>query len=149
MAPLTAYESRPLLLLWRVPPSLQRVYVSTSSLGFLPTSCSLTHRTGSLEYQGKFSVTSSEAVNIRRLGSSTGSAGLIQTTRLFTNHSWVAAVLGLIATIVGWTLQGVGNAYYYRKVRFFVCHFSGILTKLLADLSSQYSRGTQYGKGLH
>jgi len=45
----------------------------------------------------------------------TGSAGLIQTIRLFTDHTWVAAVLGLIATI-GWTVQGVGNAYYYRQI---------------------------------
>jgi len=45
----------------------------------------------------------------------TGSAGLIQTIRLFSDHSWVAAVLGLIAT-TGWTLQGLGNAYYYREI---------------------------------
>ncbi|KAK7446396.1 hypothetical protein VKT23_004248 [Stygiomarasmius scandens] len=46
---------------------------------------------------------------------STGSAGLIQTVQMFTNHHWVAAILGLIATI-GWTLQGVGNAWYYRQI---------------------------------
>jgi len=46
---------------------------------------------------------------------STGSAGLIQTIRAFSGHAWVAAVLGLVAT-VGWTVQGVGNAYYYRQV---------------------------------
>ncbi|KAF9535295.1 scamp family-domain-containing protein [Crepidotus variabilis] len=46
---------------------------------------------------------------------STGSAGLIQTIRAFSAHSWVAAVLGLIATI-GWTIQGLGNAYYYREI---------------------------------
>ncbi|KAF8910977.1 scamp-domain-containing protein [Gymnopilus junonius] len=45
----------------------------------------------------------------------TGSAGLIQTIREFSGHHWVAAILGLIATI-GWTIQGVGNAYYYREI---------------------------------
>ncbi|PPQ87969.1 hypothetical protein CVT25_001048, partial [Psilocybe cyanescens] len=45
----------------------------------------------------------------------TGSSGLIQTIRLFSNHSWAAAVLGLVAT-VGWTIQGVGNAWYYREI---------------------------------
>ncbi|PPQ72595.1 hypothetical protein CVT26_003698, partial [Gymnopilus dilepis] len=45
----------------------------------------------------------------------TGSAGLIQTIREFSSHHWVAAILGLIAT-VGWTIQGVGNAYYYRQI---------------------------------
>ncbi|THU89532.1 scamp-domain-containing protein [Dendrothele bispora CBS 962.96] len=46
---------------------------------------------------------------------STGSAGLIQTVQMFANHHWVAAVLGLVATI-GWILQGVGNAWYYRQI---------------------------------
>ncbi|KAF9075234.1 scamp family-domain-containing protein [Rhodocollybia butyracea] len=45
----------------------------------------------------------------------TGSAGLIQTVQMFANHHWVAAVLGLVATI-GWTLQGLGNAFYYRQI---------------------------------
>uniref|UniRef100_A0A8H7Y5X3 Scamp-domain-containing protein n=1 Tax=Psilocybe cubensis TaxID=181762 RepID=A0A8H7Y5X3_PSICU len=45
----------------------------------------------------------------------TGSAGLIQTIRMFSNHSWAAAVLGLVAT-VGWTIQGAGNAWYYREI---------------------------------
>ncbi|KAF9483755.1 scamp-domain-containing protein [Pholiota conissans] len=45
----------------------------------------------------------------------TGSAGLVQMIRLFTGHHWVAAVFALIATI-GWTVQGVGNAYYYREI---------------------------------
>lgn len=46
---------------------------------------------------------------------STGSAGLIQTIRLFINHTWVAAIFCTIAT-VGWTIQGLGNAYYYRLI---------------------------------
>ncbi|PPR03631.1 hypothetical protein CVT24_007747 [Panaeolus cyanescens] len=45
----------------------------------------------------------------------TGSAGLIQTIRAFGSHSWVSAVFGLLATI-GWTVQGVGLAYYYREI---------------------------------
>lgn len=45
----------------------------------------------------------------------TGSAGLIQTIRMFSNHLWVAAILGTIAT-VGWFIQGLGNAYYYREI---------------------------------
>ncbi|KAK2466869.1 hypothetical protein APHAL10511_001127 [Amanita phalloides] len=46
---------------------------------------------------------------------STGSAGLIQTIQRFVNHSWVAAVLGTVAT-TGWVIQGVGNALYYRQI---------------------------------
>ncbi|KAF9564597.1 scamp-domain-containing protein [Agrocybe pediades] len=45
----------------------------------------------------------------------TGSAGLIQTISAFSHHFWVAGALGLVAT-VGWTVQGVGNAYYYRLI---------------------------------
>ena len=46
---------------------------------------------------------------------STGSAGLIQTIQQYIKHSWVAAVLGTIAT-TGWVIQGLGNALYYRQV---------------------------------
>jgi hypothetical protein len=35
---------------------------------------------------------------------------------MFARHHWVTAILGLIATI-GWGLQGLGNAFYYRSVR--------------------------------
>lgn len=45
----------------------------------------------------------------------TGSAGLISTIIAFQHGAIVGAVLGTIATI-GWTLQGVGNAWYYRTV---------------------------------
>ncbi|KIM49059.1 hypothetical protein M413DRAFT_60358, partial [Hebeloma cylindrosporum] len=45
----------------------------------------------------------------------TGSAGFIQTIRLFSAHTWVAAVFALIATI-GWVVQGVGNGYYYLEI---------------------------------
>ncbi|KAF8163349.1 scamp family-domain-containing protein [Crassisporium funariophilum] len=45
----------------------------------------------------------------------TGSAGLIQTIRMFSSHTWAAAVIGLIATI-GWSVQGLGLAYYYREI---------------------------------
>jgi len=46
---------------------------------------------------------------------STGSAGLIQTIHMYINGSIVAAILGTIAT-VGWVVQGVGNAIYYRQI---------------------------------
>ncbi|ESK94555.1 secretory carrier membrane protein 2 [Moniliophthora roreri MCA 2997] len=46
---------------------------------------------------------------------STGSAGLIQTVQMFVGHHWAAAVLGLVASI-GWLLQGLGNAFYYRQI---------------------------------
>ncbi|KAK0483695.1 scamp family-domain-containing protein [Armillaria novae-zelandiae] len=46
---------------------------------------------------------------------STGSAGLIQTIQMFVNHHWAAAILGLVATI-GWIVQGLGNAFYYRQI---------------------------------
>ncbi|KXN86883.1 Secretory carrier-associated membrane protein 2, partial [Leucoagaricus sp. SymC.cos] len=45
---------------------------------------------------------------------STGSAGLVQTIRMFIGHHWVAAVLGTVAT-VGWTIQGLGNAFYFAQ----------------------------------
>jgi hypothetical protein len=51
-------------------------------------------------------------------GYSTGSAGLIQMISLFGRGKIVAAVLSLIATI-GWAIQGLGNAFYYRSVRAF------------------------------
>ncbi|ELU44821.1 polyadenylate-binding protein [Rhizoctonia solani AG-1 IA] len=48
---------------------------------------------------------------------STGSAGLINTVASFSRggSGIVAGVLGIIAT-VGWTLQGVGNGWYYREI---------------------------------
>ncbi|KAF4576436.1 hypothetical protein EYR36_004413 [Pleurotus pulmonarius] len=46
---------------------------------------------------------------------STGSAGLIQTIQMYARHAWVAAVLGTVTT-VGWTVQGLGNAFYYRQI---------------------------------
>jgi len=46
---------------------------------------------------------------------STGSAGLIRMIQMFVRHYWAAAILGLVAT-VGWTIQGLGNAFYYRQV---------------------------------
>jgi len=46
---------------------------------------------------------------------STGSAGLIQTIQMYTRPALVAAILGTIAT-VGWVIQGLGNAFYYRQI---------------------------------
>lgn len=34
---------------------------------------------------------------------------------MFSSGHWAAGILGTIATI-GWTLQGLGNAFYYRQV---------------------------------
>lgn len=47
--------------------------------------------------------------------SSTGSAGLIQTIQAFKKPSLPAAIVGTVAT-VGWVVQGVGLAHYYRQV---------------------------------
>jgi len=46
---------------------------------------------------------------------STGSAGLIQTIQMYSRHAIVAAILGTVAT-VGWTVQGLGNAFYFRQI---------------------------------
>ncbi|KAF8503448.1 scamp family-domain-containing protein [Russula emetica] len=46
---------------------------------------------------------------------STGSAGIIQTIQRFSHGALVAGVLGIIAT-VGWAIQGLGNAFYYRQI---------------------------------
>ncbi|KAJ7581462.1 scamp family-domain-containing protein [Mycena floridula] len=46
---------------------------------------------------------------------STGSAGLIQTIQMFSSHKWAVAVIGLVTT-VGWTIQGLGLAFYYRQI---------------------------------
>jgi len=48
---------------------------------------------------------------------STGSAGLIQTIQMYASGHWAAGILGTVAT-VGWSLQGLGLAYYYRQVCF-------------------------------
>lgn len=46
---------------------------------------------------------------------STGSAGLIQTIQAYAQGHIAAGILGTIAT-VGWVLQGLGLAFYYRQV---------------------------------
>ena len=46
---------------------------------------------------------------------STGSAGIIQTIQRFSHRALGAGILGIIATI-GWAVQGLGNAFYYRQV---------------------------------
>ncbi|KIJ16933.1 hypothetical protein PAXINDRAFT_162530 [Paxillus involutus ATCC 200175] len=46
---------------------------------------------------------------------STGSAGLIQTIQMYVRGHWAAGIIGTIAT-VGWTVQGLGNAFYYRQI---------------------------------
>ena len=46
---------------------------------------------------------------------STGSAGLIQTVSMFSRGHIAAGILGVFAS-VGWTVQGLGNLYYYHQV---------------------------------
>jgi secretory carrier-associated membrane protein len=46
---------------------------------------------------------------------STGSAGLIQTVSMFSRGHIAAGILGVFAT-AGWTVQGLGNLFYYREV---------------------------------
>ncbi|KAJ7097873.1 scamp family-domain-containing protein [Mycena belliarum] len=46
---------------------------------------------------------------------STGSAGLIQMIQMYAQHHWLSAVFCTIAT-VGWTVQGLGLAFYYRQI---------------------------------
>ncbi|KAI6109479.1 scamp family-domain-containing protein [Pisolithus sp. B1] len=46
---------------------------------------------------------------------STGSAGLIQTIQMYASGHWAAGILGTVAT-VGWSVQGLGLAYYYRQI---------------------------------
>jgi hypothetical protein len=65
-------------------------------------------------------------------GYSTGSAGIIQLSRMFSGNHLAPGILGIIAT-VGWTLQGVGNAWYYRQVRQDV-----LFSRLRVDLASRY-----------
>ncbi|KAI0256813.1 scamp family-domain-containing protein [Lactifluus subvellereus] len=45
----------------------------------------------------------------------TGSAGIIQTIQRFSHGALVAGIFGVIAT-VGWAVQGLGNAFYYRQI---------------------------------
>ena len=54
---------------------------------------------------------------------STGAAGLIQSISMLSQGHIVAGVFGILAT-AGWTIQGVGNAWYYRQVRFDRSFFS-------------------------
>lgn len=70
---------------------------------------------GSLEFQG-WRNRRSAAVFSLTLNFSTGSAGLIQTIKAFSQPSLPAAIVGTVAT-VGWVVQGVGLAFYYRQVR--------------------------------
>lgn len=100
-------------------------------------------------FQGTPSVSSkSEAeVVFTRMACSTGSAGLIQTIQMFVAHHWAAAILSLVAT-VGWVIQGVGNAFYYRQVcRILACH-EILRCSLFIDIFTPYSRGAHHGKGL-
>ncbi|EJD02344.1 scamp-domain-containing protein [Fomitiporia mediterranea MF3/22] len=45
----------------------------------------------------------------------TGSAGFIQMIQMYVNGHIAAGVFGTIATL-GWTVQGLGNAFYYQQI---------------------------------
>lgn len=47
---------------------------------------------------------------------STGSAGLIQMIRRWSDKGWASAAVATVAT-VGWIIQGGGLGFYYMKVR--------------------------------
>jgi hypothetical protein len=57
---------------------------------------------------------------------------------MFSQKKIVAGILGTIAT-VGWTVQGVGNAFYYRQVSFRLW----TTCRRLVDVSVRYGRTTQ------
>lgn len=70
---------------------------------------------------------------------STGSAGIIQTIRMFVRSAWVAAILGTIAT-VGWVVQGVGNAMYYRQIYTYHKSAGHSVEKAKTELASHGAR---------
>lgn len=70
---------------------------------------------GSSEYRGSVSSFRGKNCYLLQYACSTGSAGLIQTIQLFAGGHIVGGVLATIAT-AGWTVQGLGNAFYYRQV---------------------------------
>ncbi|KAH0827165.1 scamp family-domain-containing protein [Lanmaoa asiatica] len=84
------------LLLWWISPPFQYLHVSPSS--YLPSA--------------------SLVPSLYRIIGipSTGSAGLIQTIQMFSRGHWAAGILGAIATL-GWSVQGLGNAFYYRQAK--------------------------------
>ena len=83
---------------------------------------------------------SGTALQISHNVHSTGSAGLIQTIQAYSKPSLASAIVGTVAT-VGWVVQGVGLAFYYRQVCYrllldlFQCeplfHRSGHITRQL------------------
>jgi SCAMP family len=76
---------------------------------------------------------------------STGSAGIIQTIQRFSHGALVAGVLGIIATI-GWAIQGLGNAFYYRQVNpSQSCHRTAIHSE--TDLDTSQRCWSHNGKG--
>jgi hypothetical protein len=69
---------------------------------------------------------------------------------MFARGSLAAAILGLIATI-GWTVQGLGNAFYYRQVGRLISiiyYLSGTPMTLVIDLGSPYGGWPYDGQGV-
>lgn len=77
---------------------------------------------------------------------STGSAGLIQTIQMFSRHSIVAAIMGTIAT-VGWTIQTLGNAFYFRQARFHMLCNPMCSSIFVTDLGSSHCSWSLNGQG--
>lgn len=68
---------------------------------------------------------------------------------MFIGHHWAAAIIGTVAT-VGWTIQGLGNAFYYRQVSSFiwlVLDQSASTHACFPDISAPQRRGPHYGEG--
>jgi len=66
---------------------------------------------------------------------------------MYAQGHWAAGVLGTIAT-VGWTVQGLGSAFYYRQVRYPVRSLrSSSITRTLADMEAPHSCRTHHGQG--
>ncbi|KAH9981185.1 scamp-domain-containing protein [Lactifluus volemus] len=70
---------------------------------------------------------------------STGSAGIIQTIQRFSHRAFVAGIFGAIAT-VGWAIQGLGNAFYYRQIWTHGTAAGHTMEKAKSELATQGAR---------
>jgi hypothetical protein len=65
---------------------------------------------------------------------------------MYSRHAIVAAILGTVAT-VGWTVQGLGNAFYFRQARMLLCVSVVNSRNFLADLATSHSSRSLDGEG--
>jgi hypothetical protein len=77
---------------------------------------------------------------------STGSAGIIQTAQRFSHGAIVAGILGIVAS-VGWAVQGLGNAFYYRQVNSLSCFAPNWPFTAWTDLERSHRCRSYNGKG--